>query len=182
MRLPLSKVYRAFSELDEFSDEQCEGYVRRAKRKRYGSMIATATIAVPSCLIIAVVGWAAAFAIASALIEQYRFWLMRHYLDDVINVAAGVFPPLVAVVAGLVARDVWLRYAIGKELVRSTCPACEYQLLGLPARDGLVRCPECGNQSRVDLLGLSAEDLAMVKHVESLGPPTHPPLASPVRR
>ncbi len=182
MRVPLTKVYRAFSELDEFSDEQCQGYVRRAKLKRYGSMIATATIAVPGCLIIAVVGWAVAFAIVNTVIEQYRLWLMRHYLDDVLEVVAGVFPPVVAMAAGLFARDVWLRYAIGKELVRSTCPACEYQLLGLPAKDGLVRCPECGNQSRVDLLGLSAEDLAMVKHAETPGPPTHPPLASPIRR
>src|SRR5437868_15477592 len=94
------------------------------------------------------------------------------------EILEGGLPPVAAVVAGLVARDLWLRWAVRKELVRSTCPACEYQLLGLPGHHGLVRCPECGLQTRVDLLGLSAEDLAMASHVPE---PKHPPLASPVR-
>jgi len=36
MRLPAFKVYRAFPELDRFSDEQCEGFVAAANRSGSG--------------------------------------------------------------------------------------------------------------------------------------------------
>jgi len=32
----------------------------------------------------------------------------------------------------------------------AVCETCEYSLAGLPAKGGLVRCPECGRTTRLD--------------------------------
>jgi hypothetical protein len=58
--------------------------------------------------------------------------------------AGLLIPILLGLIAGLLVRGMWLRASIRKELVRSTCPKCDYQLLGLPTSAGVVRCPECG--------------------------------------
>jgi len=38
------------------------------------------------------------------------------------------------------------------------CPWCQYDLHGLPAEKNLVRCPECGNQSNLQLLRIDPEE------------------------
>ncbi|MEZ6244004.1 MAG: hypothetical protein R3B57_13290 [Phycisphaerales bacterium] len=32
----------------------------------------------------------------------------------------------------------------------ATCETCEYPLAGLPAENGMVRCPECGRMNRLE--------------------------------
>lgn len=39
MRIPLNKVYRAFPELDQFSDEQCEVFVKRVLSVRIQTIL-----------------------------------------------------------------------------------------------------------------------------------------------
>ncbi len=46
--------------------------------------------------------------------------------------------------AGLYARDHWLRWAIGKHAGESACHDCAYSLVDLPMDEGLRTCPECG--------------------------------------
>lgn len=169
MRLPVSKVYRAFRVLDAFTDAQCEGYVRRAMRKHMPSMFAVAILAVPVVLSIALAGFIGVYQIGARL--ERGGWLGGSSVTVPLALLGFSGVVLVALIVGLLMRDAWLRWAIGMELRRSTCPGCEYQLLGLKAAAGVVRCPECGMESRTDLLQLSEADLNMVKE------PSHPPVA-----
>jgi hypothetical protein len=174
MRIPLSKVYRAFRELDQFTDEQCQGYVARAMQKRRASMGGFVFAGVFLCPAVFTLSMVATLAGQDAALgSSARIWILRHWLDVPIEYAAKVVPFVAATLVALVLRDVWLRSAIRKELNRSTCPRCEYQLLGLPVQSGQVMCPECGHRTRIDLLGLRPEDLAMPDQP----PPSHPPLA-----
>jgi hypothetical protein len=164
MRIPLTKVYRAFPELDQFTDEQCRGYEARARAKRQTSKAFFATIGVICSILILILGFAGVNEIEYWLLgpfSPWRVWILRHFLDVPLEYVDKVIPFIAVGIVGLMTRDVWLRRAIRLELNRTTCPRCEYQLLGLPVSNGLVGCPECGQKTRLDLLGLRPEDLAM---------------------
>jgi hypothetical protein len=177
MRVPTSKIYRAFSALDPFTDEQCAGYVRRAKAKHMASRFAMAIAVVPTVILVAVGGIIGVeLVVAFALRTGLRAWSSSGNAEFLLQLLGCCIAAAIALVVGLVMRDAWLRWAIGIELRRSTCPGCEYQLLGLKAVAGCVRCPECGMDSRVDLLRLANEDLEMVRM--QTGDGAHPPLAS----
>ncbi len=156
MRLPASKVYRAFRELDRFTDEQCGWYVRRAIRKHAISMAFMGSVGTAlGGLVFGIVG-ALAVLIGRAIEDgNVHNWMVYHSLAETMLI--GVFiaiPAGAGLVTWLWVRDRWLRWAIRRELRRSTCPKCEYQLLGLRVDAGTVRCPECGLQTRLDLLNL----------------------------
>ena len=69
---------------------------------------------------------------------------------SVVAALAGVLVPVaIGLVLGLMIRDVWLRWAIRKELAQTLCLRCDYQLLGLPVHSGVVRCPECGMDNKL---------------------------------
>ena len=156
MRVPLGKVYRAFKELDQFDDRQCEWYVRRANRKHLLSMIlvgiaaVVATLATIGALLVAV-RW------MLRVLEQTRLGASIALSNGTSNGAMAMMllgvlmPAVLGLVVGLSIRDLWLRWAIRKELVQSDCPKCDYQLLGLPVQAGVVRCPECGTDTNLDV-------------------------------
>jgi cytochrome c biogenesis protein CcdA len=154
MRMPLDKIYRAFPELDRFSDEQCAAYVRLAKRERLGQRLGVIVLG----LVIFAVGFGVLMGAGSGILfGVYRLddtrW-MALVATSMIVFAAGC--PLLLV---LRIRDRWLRRAVRLHLKSAHCPACAYLLLGLPVSNGSVRCPECGDVISLEAIGLTPENL-----------------------
>ena len=136
MRLIATPSFRAFPELDEFSDEQCAAFVR-ATRRLLGARIATwafrlfVTFAVPPTVIFAVAYLHGPPAPGRSL--------------DLVTIL------LIAGVAWmgigwLVSKDLALRWLIHRAMRRSgSCLGCGYRLVGLSVGpDAVVTCPECG--------------------------------------
>ncbi len=133
MRLLAPTVYRAFPELDSFSDDDCRIFVRNATvvlwRRIMRACVNAATILT---LVIAEVwflepdpspNW---MATANAIL-----------LAVVLLITIGI--------GSLVIRDILLRLAIRRILnCVARCPQCRYSMVGLPVTaDHRVTCPEC---------------------------------------
>ncbi|MBS0198526.1 MAG: hypothetical protein JSR77_17380 [Planctomycetes bacterium] len=159
MRLPASKVYRAFPELDRFSDEQCEGFVALIRRKRSGSFNS-----------VMLLGTLAGLLVLGPVIEFQKFMTERievyvPALPDSWLWAIAKFLLFVIVTSIIVAaatyipRDVWMRAVISRVIRRARCLGCGYTLLGLDVQGDLVTCPECGEKSSLSQRGLSEGDI-----------------------
>lgn len=147
MRLVTLRTYRAFPELDAYSDEQCRRFVRAAQRswvRRFVHLglawLVGLAVLVSACAVFVLVG-----------------------LDEVAFGSRGsgraVFAAFSAVVllstgpiAALIVRDRLMRRRIRYVLrARGRCANCRYGLIGLPVDAGsTVTCPECGMASSVD--------------------------------
>ena len=155
MRLPLSKTWRAFPELDRFSDEQCMRFVRagRKRMRRSREAITLGIIMVVSFWVLMPVG-----AYLAELVPER--WDARHpMLATVIMsgaMAVGAIPGAIAILFGW---DRVLLKGIRRHLEDTRCDECRYPLLGLPIRDGRVVCPECGAEFVLADHGMTAEDL-----------------------
>jgi hypothetical protein len=157
MRLPWDKIYRAFPELDRFSDQECERYLLQARsQKRIGP--------IPGLLALATV---AAWCLAA--VPMVQSWFRRGYfrgpghIDPVrtgLLLAAVIGTPLLVY---YVARDVRLRRALRHRLDNARCPRCRQSLLGLPMIPGAprpaVRCTECGQDIDLAEIGLTPADI-----------------------
>jgi hypothetical protein len=155
MRIPFRKIYRAFPELDRFDDERCERYVLQATQVALGRRVRRH-------LLEAALGVLVFGAIIFAGILTARLAGSRLFASSASAlILLGYYSLLVAlpIIASLMARDWWLRRAVGDRLRSARCPGCEYSLLGLPVQEDSVRCPECG--TRFDLVhhGLTVEDV-----------------------
>ena len=158
MRLPLSKLYRAFPELDRFTDEQCRAYVARAQRRNLWRTVGGFLAALTAMLLT----WMCAGTIlgvgAGALIDRLQddatsLWIVTS------GFAAVVF---LGALCALVVRDLWLRWLVRMELRGARCPGCDYSLLGLRVENDGVVCPECGASLSLTTMGLTPEDLIAV--------------------
>lgn len=143
MRLPTSKLYRAFPELDEFSSEQCRAWVRAANA-------GFARLILRSILFGAVfLGWllvvsGAVYALGSGLsIVDGR---TRNEGPLFVLISGGVVVGVgVGVLLVLMVRDAFLRRRVQRVMqARGSCDRCRYILVGLPVIDARVTCPECG--------------------------------------
>lgn len=159
MRVPLKKIYRAFPELDRFSDPECEGFVRKAKQTHVLSMIFVAIGAIVVCLgtivggvilLVFVVGHIANVFWGGRVPASYEMPLMGLCL---------MLPVLTGLLLTFSARDVWLRWAISKRLLGTSCLSCGYSLLGLAVLHDAVTCPECGAGASLKARGLTAADI-----------------------
>jgi hypothetical protein len=155
MRLPLNKVYRAFPELDRFTDEQCEGFVKTAEKAERGKSRLLTVSLIPFC-IVGIAGTLVLVGVVSAAIGD------RPDADTALVVLGALalfvgllWPPI----TWLVVRDKWLRGAIGRRIKHCTCLRCHYSLLGLPVANGKVVCPECGATHALADMGLTATDI-----------------------
>jgi hypothetical protein len=176
MRLPGSKIWRAFPELDRFNDAQCAAFVRASRRVG---------------LFWTVFGWAMNFvgAAAGLGIGIGIIWLVTKLAGDWLHVqqdSLAIATAIVAIVlaagssllSGLMVRDWQLRRRIAWAINdRGRCIECRYSLLGLPVDQNLkVICPECGFATEVDpSLGELSSDgpqpLFQAKAIMSARPP-----------
>lgn len=159
MRLPLSKVWRAFPELDRFSDEDCRRFVRLASERHTSGAVATAFAGIAIGVLGVFVVTPAASAVVTEIVRGLR--LNEGVYLGIIGLTMLVVAPL-GPVLGLMLRDFWLRRTIGKRLIGARCPGCDYSILGLPVEDGHVRCPECGLAVSLAERGLTPE--AIMSH------------------
>ena len=166
MRLPRSKIYRAFPELDEYSDDQCRAYVKSASRtgRRSWGLFC----------VLAVIGWFGGFSVLFVGASSTAAWVKSRqhtgfleFLSVVGALTAAVGVPTISVV---MARDRWLRQAIARHLNTSLCPECRYQLLGLIPTGGAVRCPECGLEHSLAALGFSEQQWEQMLVGQELAP------------
>src|SRR4051812_43609111 len=148
MRLPFTKVYRAFAEFDGLPDEDCERYVRHV---RVHQRVKYQLVPFITTLVLALV-WPVTWA---ALAEQVnlRDFLPLPASHDAQVVLLGVTSILVPALTGLFLRDVALWWGVRDEVNRARCPKCRQSLLGVPVQEvgvggdpakRFVRCPECG--------------------------------------
>jgi hypothetical protein len=157
MRVPLDKVYRAFPELDRFSDDACRGFVRQAVRRHRLSQIGSALLGLAMGAIV-LVFWALLCDAASALVPRSSaFWDLGPGMP--LLAAFWITGAVLALVTVLMMRDHCLRTTIARQLVDTRCPSCNYSMLGLGVVSGVVICPECGLARRLDQTGLSPADL-----------------------
>ncbi|MFM9145694.1 MAG: hypothetical protein ACKORL_10160, partial [Phycisphaerales bacterium] len=137
MRLIASPVYRAFPELDSFSDVQCREFTVRARgswrrRTTFGAARARAAIAAVPLTV-----WIVAATVGSAIGlrgASSNSWVLALVL------LAGL---LAGGATWLVFGDLSLRLAIRRVMrIGGTCQGCGYVLVGLPVSASLdVTCP-----------------------------------------
>jgi len=177
MRLIATPSFRAFPELDEFSDEQCAAFVQ-ATRRMLGARIATwafrlfVTFAVPPIVI-----FVAAYLHGPPTLRP------SIGLIDVLLIAGVAWMGI----GWLVAKDVALRWLIHRVMRRrGSCMGCGYRLVGLSVGpDAVVTCPECGHA--LDLTAFPQCRVATAGGVERFLPGPgfvveRPPFWTPARR
>ncbi len=148
MRLITRKVWRAFPELDRFSDEQCRRFVKSARgsamRRLFGWLLSAAFMLIVLLLV----------AVGVLFLEEYSSTVERLHDQSHVGFIGAVYGLLVLFVGWLtfLQRDWRLRRRIGRVIrMRGTCQECGYSFLGLePGADLKIRCPECGGLSEVD--------------------------------
>ena len=166
MRIPRKRLYRAFPELDRFSDEQCERFLQRVRiRGSYRPVVLVTVGFVSVASLILVAGIVVAAWTSDLGQDVHRsLWLRFGPRVDLVALA-GMLTPSIAVppFAGLFVRDVvlrhYLRKAVRMQIERVSCRRCKYLLIGQRVSAGLVTCPECGERNALSTLGVTAEDL-----------------------
>lgn len=163
MRLPLTKVYRAFPEFDGVGTEQCERLVRRVRANGHWLLLLT-----PIGAIVAAVAWIAGLL---ALVGAFERQPAGRFLADpsTVLVVGIVGATLFGAVGFLLVRDYALLLAMRREIQQIRCRKCKQSMLGLPIHtntigkptpgDAWVRCPECGSKWNLLAIGLTPRDL-----------------------
>ena len=164
-------MYRAFPELDRFSDAQCRSFVTMASRglSRGWKLIArviVVVLTVPALLVCVI----AALALCSEIMQA-----LGQHKASLLWVVPFTIPAVAApLLANVLLRDKLLRREIATRILAAGCLKCRYSLLGLEWREGLVSCPECGQINNLHERGLRPEDL-LAKTGGNLATPSSPP-------
>lgn len=148
MRLIRRKIYRAFPELDRFSDDQCARFVLAANSSwlrrlvRWALVGFVTAVALPAAV-------AGAVALGELLDKKMVFNGTIGFLGWGLLLIAACGAGLLV---GLIARDLLLRLRIRRLIHRrGSCPNCHYSLLGMRVGHDLnIVCPECGRKTEAD--------------------------------
>jgi hypothetical protein len=174
MRLPRIKVWRAFSEFDGMSDEQCWHALNQM-----AFTVGKWPIALKWLGGAVGIGIFAAANVFGGLDEFPRRWLPNDPgASDVMEAAWGILGGLVFGIVGvLLARD-WVYYLLLRAAMkRRCCRKCGQSLMGVRIIDtslygepgkAKVRCPECGTLFVLLDIGLSPRDLIPFEGSRSL--------------
>lgn len=147
MRLPTSKIWRAFPELDRFNDARCVRYVRQAKAKRRASG-SVLVLLVPVFVIV----WLVSMGLSVGLMDMlYPGGAGPGAVGTILALFLFAGTPLALSMTLLLARDRWLHRAVRDRLNVARCLGCSYSLLGLTPLEGgrVVVCPECGREGEL---------------------------------
>jgi DNA-directed RNA polymerase subunit RPC12/RpoP len=161
VRIPATKVYRAFAEFDRFDDQRCEAYIAYMHRTP-GNHLALAKV------ILLFTGLAGMFvcvglsAVVSDWLKGFIHPSVTPFRRDEIQtfyLLACIASSWFALMLGLLTvRDLHLRSVLRRQLRGVRCQVCSYSLLGMPVVEGVVQCPECGDKFTIALRGLREED------------------------
>jgi len=164
MRIITRKIYRAYPELDAYTDEQCVQYMANVKQRklRFSMQI----ILIPTLLgLFHLLGIPILLRIIGRYL--YDFWNALSTLDDTLFLLCwGV---LIFIWLGgsafwpLFLRDKLLsksvRRVLNSQLEKTRCRKCSYSLIGQTPCDDTLSCPECGTVTTMQRLGITQEDL-----------------------
>lgn len=157
MRLMTRQIYRAFPELDSFSDEQCRFYVARVTSSwRY--------LAVMPVCVLAGIGGIAVLSITvlrtlALILDDLRLGAaIREMANPLIMIGAVLMVVVLPGIAGLRVRDHVLWLFLRSQIGRARCLGCEYSLLGQRIIAGTITCPECGRATTLHELGMQSAD------------------------
>jgi len=161
MRIPMRKIYRAFPELDAYTDAQCELLMQRVNLSMV-SRQAIRGMTFAAVVVTLIVMLPIMYVFVDTLIQGNPGWGMVRYDGERSLVwTVGMVGP--AVLAGFLTRDTVLRKqlvsAITLHIEKVRCPECKYILIGQRDHNGAVTCPECGHTTLLRLLGLEPADL-----------------------
>ncbi len=152
MRIPFSKPYRAFPELDPFSDAQCRELIGMAQAHRLHWALEFAARASVMLATFFVAGLAVRWS-RTLFFDRWTGWWLRSGVGDTLEIVL-IFTALLGapMMSVLVMRDLQDRRMIRRVLERgANCAGCRYSLLGLlEVEEGRVRCPECGRMNSSD--------------------------------
>ncbi len=171
MRILTRKLWRAFPELDRYSDEQCRRFVRAASgsvlRRLARTCVAFVASAIPCTVVIA------GLTIRS-VVRRNAGLPAGSWSDLGWFTAALILSILAAPALAYIVRDVLLRRRVRTILRdRSTCVSCRYVLIGVPVPQGnTVICPECATPCEVDP---SLQELALDAAGQRVFAPTTTP-------
>jgi hypothetical protein len=145
MRLIASPAYRAFPELDAFSDAQCTAFTLRARGSWLRRTVVVAVRALASMAAVPVTVWVVAVTVGSliGLRGSAGSWVLAFVLLGGLVVGGATW---------LLSGDIALRLAIRRVMhVGGTCHGCGYVLVGLPVSATFeVTCPECGDRMSLE--------------------------------
>ncbi len=166
MRVPVSKIYRAFPELDDFSDEECRRLITRVGLQVKQGLLAffAAWLALPFGV---AAGLALGWSLARLIVPDIGrvLWLETSVdFSDQVEFALFLFPAgIIGVGAMLLTRDFLLRRlllnAIQVKLETVRCFGCRYILIAQVPEGDALRCPECGRLNGMAELGITEQDL-----------------------
>lgn len=174
MRIPISKVYRAFPELDPYSDEVCRGYLRQARRATLMRRLLFGCLG----LILGAVLGIGTIAVIGFILSNV--WTPNNAIFPAVTVIVSLFSIIMFPwLGGALAADAVLARDLRRRLRTTGCPSCRYSLVGqVPFKDvrasrWFVRCPECGSLTPVGRGGIHRVDLIhgqVVPENEAPGP------------
>ena len=148
MRIPGTKVYRAFPEFDRFTDEQCGRFLAAAVQFGWRRVLRWVVTGVTGVVlfVIGIVG--AVWLRFGTQVLPNSGGILMHAAD----LLCVLVPSCAGGFGGVLVRDVLLRQQLRRLInTRGSCSACGYRLLGLPVSEAnTVACPECGHVSEVD--------------------------------
>ena len=150
MRLLTRRIYRAFPELDRYSDEQCLRFIRTARRGFFRRAWHYSLIG--AVFLVVVFGAMFPVAFVSNFVEHRTFRTTGLHWENLLTVLASIPCLGLAPLAAFIVRDWLLRRRVRYVLrTRGVCHNCRYSLVGLPVDErGMVVCPECAVESEVD--------------------------------
>lgn len=169
MRTPLTKIYRAFAELDRFSEAQCRLLMRRVRLDPGPRALLKVYPVIASVV---------ALVIVAILLAATSFLAWSEGLFRDADIAMALLAVLgIPAFSGLLIRDMLLRRflirAIRLRIDRVRCLGCKYILIGQRAIGDQVTCPECGRANQLGALGITAADLIPPdSEIELLSPET----------
>ena len=139
MRLIASPSFRAFPELDRFTDEQC---MRLAAVSRRGPAVVVGWVV--RLVMLAAVPWLDFIAVRALFGSALAPYALETLLVLALVTLGGTW---------LVSGDMARRWLINRVLRRGgSCGGCGYRLVGLPiGPNRTVTCPECGRALDVSL-------------------------------
>lgn len=152
MHIPFARIYRAFPELDPFTDEECERYMRYAYRQARFRIGCIPIIA----FALALIAWGTITGLIVVAIERTG---MRPGPPELVFLLMVVSQFGVPAILALIVRDKVLFRVLHDRIRTARCPQCEFSLLGLPVVAGAARCPECGLNVILSQHNLTPEDL-----------------------